>query len=123
MRRSDLASIARRHGLRAVVLFGSRATGRAGPTSDCDLCVSVCRFPVDEAGLINDLSGALSLDVDLSVFERIGPSLKYTVALEGRLLFGSRAEWDRMRLQAIGEWQDADRFLAATRAYLDRALG
>lgn len=123
MRRMGLSDIARRHGLKAVVLFGSRATGRAGPTSDCDVCISARRFPVDEVALICDLSRALELDVDLSVFERIGPSLKHAVAIEGSLLFGSRAEWDRMRLQAIREWQDAGRLLAATRAYLDRALG
>ncbi len=123
MQRAEIAGIARRYKLNAVVLFGSRATGRAGPTSDCDLCVSVGRLPVDETALINDLSGALSLDVDLAVFETIGPSLKRTVALEGKLLFGSRADWDRLRLRAIREWQDSGKFLAAARAYLDRALG
>lgn len=123
MRRAKLSEIARRHRLRAVVLFGSRATGHARPDSDCDLCVSVSTLPVDEMRLIRELSEALSADVDLSVFERIGPSLKYTVAREGKLLFGTRADWDRLRLRAISEWQDSARFLGATRAYLDRALG
>ncbi len=123
MRRHDLSALARRHGLRAIILFGSRARGDAQAGSDCDICVSARRLPIDEVRLINDLSRALSQDVDLSVLERVGPSLGWTVATEGKLLWGSREDWDRLRLRAIREWQDCEKWVAATRAYLERTLG
>lgn len=57
------------------------------------------------------------------MFERIGPSLLWTVAIEGRLLHGSQECFDPLRLRAIEACQDSWKVLQATRAYLDRHLG
>lgn len=66
------------------------------------------------------LSRALGHDVDLCRFERIGPSLMYTVATEGKILYGSRDAFDRLRLRGIKEWQDSAKQLQAARDFLDR---
>jgi predicted nucleotidyltransferase len=86
--RSRLATVARRHGLEAILLFGSRARGDARPGSDWDLCVSAPGRRVDEIALIGDLADAVQGDVDLCIFERAGPALKGTVAREGSLCTG-----------------------------------
>ncbi|GEM_PF-3220482 len=118
MKKKTVDAIARRYGLRAVILFGSKARGTAKPESDCDICVSSTRIRGDELRLIGDLCEALHEDVDLCVFERIGPSLRRTVAQDGTLLHGSRDLFHRLRLQAFKEWQDSRKFVDATRSYL-----
>ena len=40
-RRTEILSVARRHGVTRIRLFGSMARGDAGPTSDVDLLVDV----------------------------------------------------------------------------------
>lgn len=101
-------------------MFGSRARGTPRRDSDCDVSVSSPGFRGDEVELAYELSRALHEDVDLCIFERVGPSLMHTIAIEGNLLYGSRNTFDRMRLRGIREWQDARKIIAATRAYLDR---
>lgn len=122
MKGTNLRSIARRYGLRTIILFGSRARGTARRGSDCDISVSAPEWRGDELDLVYELSRALRQDVDLCRFERIGPSLMYTVATEGKLLYGSRDDFDRLRLRAIREWQDSGKSLGVTAAYLDRVL-
>lgn len=117
-----MRAVARRYNLDAVILFGSRARGDARRGSDYDVCVSAPRLRGDEGRLVGDLAEALREDVDVCIFERIGPSLARTVAVEGKLLFGSRARFDRLRLRGIKEWQDCRKYLRAVSAYLDRVL-
>jgi len=120
MKREGVRSIARRYGLKAVILFGSRARGDAKRGSDCDICVSAPHFQGEELGLIGDLCEALGEDVDLCFFERASASLKHTVAMEGKLLYGSKTVFDRLRLRGVKEWQDSRKFVETSGAYLDR---
>ncbi len=122
-RSPSLRGIARRYGLRLIVLFGSRARGDASPGSDCDVCVSATTLRGDPVDLAYELSKSLHEDVDLCVFERIGPSLMWTIALEGRLLHGAPEDFERLRLRGIKECQDARKYLEASRRFLDRRLG
>lgn len=123
MRRA-VARVGRRYQLRSIVLFGSHARGDARPGSDVDLCVSAphlgCRR---EASLIGDLGEALQADVDVCVFERIGPSLGFTVAREGVPIYGPRDTFDRLRACAVLRWQDSYAYLKAAGAALDRLVG
>ena len=118
-----IARIARRYGLDAVVLFGSRARGDAAPDSDLDLCVSAPRLGSRELALIEDLADATRADVDVCIFERIGPSLAGCVAREGVLLYGSRKTFDRLRAYALLRWQDSQGYISAAGRALDRFVG
>ncbi|MBI4618484.1 MAG: nucleotidyltransferase domain-containing protein [Planctomycetes bacterium] len=123
MNERSLRAIARKYRLDAVVLFGSRARGDAKPGSDFDVCVSAPRLRGNEAELAGDLIETLGEDVDLCLLERIGPSLLLSVALEGKLLWGRRDRFDRMRLSALRQWQDSRKYVEAVSAYLDRNAG
>jgi predicted nucleotidyltransferase len=56
-------ALARRPGVELALLFGSRLTGRAGPSSDIDLAIQAPG--VDLFALAGDLSAELGAEVDL----------------------------------------------------------
>ena len=76
--------------LELVVLFGSRATGRARAGSDLDLAVR-CTNPVDLEQLYLALAPRLGSDhLDLVDLRRAGPLLAFEVARSGHVLFEKR---------------------------------
>lgn len=117
---ASLARIARRHGLRAIVLFGSRAHGTARPGSDMDLCVVGGRPGPRDFDLIAELSTALGQNVDLVRFERAGPLLRFHAGFGGRLLWGDEQLFRRLRLRALKERQDSRKLSEAVNASLKR---
>jgi len=73
----------------ALLLFGSRATGQAGPQSDYDLAVLVAGPPPSwnaVQSLRSDLEELLSATVDLVVLDEASPILAMQVLREGRLI-------------------------------------
>ena len=66
-RRHEILSVARRHGVTRVRVFGSMARGDAGPTSDLDLLVDVgpATSPWFPGGLVAELEALLNLRVQV----------------------------------------------------------
>ena len=66
-KRDDILRVAEERGARNVRLFGSAATGQAGPDSDVDLLVDLDpgRSLLDLAGLTADLQALLQTSVDV----------------------------------------------------------
>ena len=115
-----LRRIARRHRLDAIVLFGSRARGTARHDSDVDLCVVGDRSADAGLKLQWELAEAFGRDADLVRFETADPLLRFHSVYHGRLLWGSRRTFERLRLRALKEWQDARKIGDAVAAFLDR---
>jgi len=115
----SIAAIARRYTLKSVVLFGSRAQGRDRPKSDADVCVVGCRVRGDGLALQGELAQAFGCNVDLVRFEQAGPLLRFHAVFEGRLLWGDRRRFERLRLRVLKEWQDSRKIDAAVQASLD----
>jgi predicted nucleotidyltransferase len=65
--RDRILTIARRHGVTNVKVFGSFARGEAGPNSDLDLLIEAGSqtTPFFPGGLVADLEDALGLHVDV----------------------------------------------------------
>ncbi|MDQ7844599.1 MAG: nucleotidyltransferase domain-containing protein [Armatimonadota bacterium] len=107
-----LAEVARRHDVRLVIAFGSRAKGKVHPGSDLDLAVLVDR-PADhrEEDLGADLQ-ALFPDriVDVVWLHRADPLLAWEITRAGRLLYGERSEWTRYAIYAWRRFVDYMRF-------------
>jgi predicted nucleotidyltransferase len=102
----DLAGVAERHGLRLIVAFGSRATGRAHPNSDLD--IAVLPKPGREislhslAGLAADLSGVFpTAEADVSLIPHADPLFLKKIFETGILLYGDEAEFRRYRVYAF----------------------
>jgi predicted nucleotidyltransferase len=66
-RRDEIMTVARRHGVTRVRVFGSMARGDAGPTSDLDLLVDVgpITSPWFPGGLAAELESILGLPVQI----------------------------------------------------------
>ena len=91
-------------------VFGSRASGRAGPNSDYDVAVLTCAAlePARRYGMAHELS--LLLDgavVDLVPLQRAPVELAYAVVAEGRRLFErdltTRVEFEANVLSRYGD--------------------
>src|SRR3989344_9118118 len=80
--------------IKLVYLFGSRATGKAGPLSDYDFAVyidekdPIKRFDI-RLGLMGKISSKLKRDdVDVAVLNDIkGPELKFNIIKDGIIIF------------------------------------
>lgn len=66
-RRDEILSVARRHGVTRVRVFGSMARGDAGPASDLDLLVDVgpVTSPWFPGGLVTELENLLGCRVQV----------------------------------------------------------
>ncbi|MBC7324887.1 MAG: nucleotidyltransferase domain-containing protein [Moorella sp. (in: Bacteria)] len=110
-------------------LFGSQATGKAGPLSDVDLAflIDSGRIEAESRGgygyhaqLIAELMKLLGTnDVDVVILNEAPPLLKFKVINRGRVIF-SRSEKERLAIhvKAFNEYQDFRPFLAVQGRYL-----
>jgi len=110
------APIDRQHGLVALYLFGSQASGRARPDSDVDVAVMVERLPtaLQRVQLREDMSERLGRAVDLVFLDDASPILVRQVLRHGRLLVDRqprrRAE---LVVRTLTDYADLERVRAA----------
>lgn len=76
------------HGVRKIAVFGSRVRGEEKPDSDLDLLVE---FPkrtslLDHAGMEQDLSDMLGVEVDLVSRKGVSPHLRKYIEGEAKVL-------------------------------------
>lgn len=87
-RAEEIRRIARYHGAHRVRVFGSRARGEAGTSSDVDLLVDFepGRDLLDLVALKQDLEQILGCHVDVVEEEGLSPYLRQRVVEEARVL-------------------------------------
>lgn len=117
--------IARRHGARLLVQYGSTVSGRTHAGSDVDVAVLFDGEP-DHArlgGLLADIAGAFpGREIDLGLLNHADPLFLKKVLEGGRLLGGSPRDFAALRLYAFRRYQDHRRFLRLEERHLDRFL-
>ena len=121
-----LEDVARKHGIRLLLEFGSSVTGRLHPRSDLDLAVLLERPPRSfrELGeLTCDLQEVFpDREVDVALVNRADPLLLKKITETCRLLYGSVGELQRLKLYAFKRYQDHRKFLDMERRYVERSL-
>jgi predicted nucleotidyltransferase len=118
-------AIARRHGARLLLQYGSTVSGRTHPGSDLDIAVLFEGTPgyARVGGLLAELEAAFpSRTVDLGLLNRADPLFLKKVLEDARLLAGSPQDLASLRLYAFRRYQDHRRFLRMERRHLDRFL-
>jgi uncharacterized protein len=83
-KRAAILSIAARHGVTTIRVFGSFARGDARPESDLDLLIETGnhRTPFFPGGLIADLEAELGRRIDITTAAALHPLLRETVLRE-----------------------------------------
>jgi hypothetical protein len=83
-RREEILSIAQRHGVTSVRVFGSMARGDARPKSDLDLLVEIgpSTGPWFPGGLVADLESVLGRPVQVVTERALDPLLRDRVLRE-----------------------------------------
>ncbi|MFZ5633417.1 MAG: type VII toxin-antitoxin system MntA family adenylyltransferase antitoxin [Bacillota bacterium] len=109
-------------------LFGSQATGKAGPLSDTDLAFLIDASMIDnrdhpygyQAHLTTELIRILSTnDVDVIILNQAPILLKFSVVHQGRLIYcRSRKQWLDFYLKIFNEYQDFRPMIAVQNKYL-----
>jgi uncharacterized protein len=122
---SPFDAIARRHGARLLVQFGSTISGHVHAASDVDVAVLFEGDPsyTRLGGLLADLEPAFQgRVVDLGLLNRADPLFLKNVLQNARLLAGSPRDLALLRLYAFRRYQDHRRFLRQEERHLDRFL-
>ena len=100
--RDWVAEIARRHGIRFLVAFGSQASRRTHAASDLDLAVLLdTPHGDDPLRLLADLQAAFpEQEVDIVWLHRADPLIAWRALRQPRLLFGDPADLARRQAYA-----------------------
>lgn len=119
-----IESVAGRHGIELLLQFGSSVSGREHPLSDVDLGVLFATpgDPLRDLGaVIRDLQPFFpTREVDLAVLNHTDPLFLKKVTEGCRLLFGSPARLQHLKLYAFKRYQDHRRFLELEKEYVRR---
>ena len=121
----QLEPLAKRYGLRLIVLFGSQVSDRTHLESDVDVAVWWTRPLASEQHnqLWMELSGAFQAEVDLAVLNHAEPLLLYQVARQGKPLYeDQRWAWEEFKGYAFRYYEDTQKFRDDLARYLKREI-
>lgn len=106
--KNTIEFVARKYGLKMVVLFGSVAKNRANQNSDIDIAVLSFAPLVfkKELELRLELQDLFKKEIDLVFLQDAGPLLLGQIAKESNLLFGKKKDFDAFRIYAMKSYLD-----------------
>ncbi|MEX1112287.1 MAG: nucleotidyltransferase domain-containing protein [Candidatus Andersenbacteria bacterium] len=122
---NTIATVAKEHGLKLIVLYGSQAAGKTHAESDVDIAVLADKeLSYEEMFVIEEKIGKAinqSQDkIDLVDTRHIPPLLLYNVARKGQLVYGSASEYEALRRQAFKQYIDARPLFKATEKFVKK---
>ncbi|MBI4587407.1 MAG: nucleotidyltransferase domain-containing protein [Candidatus Rokubacteria bacterium] len=127
MENARLEEIARRHGIRLLLQFGSTVSGRVHPRSDVDLAVLLHRPSVslrERADLLHDLQSLYpDREVDLVLINHSDPLLLKKIMEAPRLIYGTVRQVQELRIYAFKRHQDHGKYFDLERRFVARMAG
>lgn len=118
--------VARTHGIRLLVQFGSTVTGRVHAKSDVDLAVLLQRprqTLEERASMIHDLQRLFpDREVDVAFLDHADPLFLKQVMDTARMLHGTAADLRRLQLLAFKRYQDHRKYLDLERRFVAAAV-
>jgi len=126
MNPADLDRVARAHGIRLLLQFGSTVTGRVHAKSDVDVAVLLERPSQtleERAAMVHDLQALFpDRELDLAVLNHADPLFLKQVMDTARLLHGTVADLRRLQLLAFKRYQDHRKYLELERRFVADAV-
>jgi predicted nucleotidyltransferase len=123
---AELDRIARAHGIRLLLQFGSTVTGRVHARSDVDLAVLLERPSLtlaEHGALVHDLQALFpDREIDLALLNHADPLFLKQVMDTCRLLYGTPADLRRLQLLAFKRYQDHRKYLELERRFVADAV-
>jgi predicted nucleotidyltransferase len=98
-----------KYNIELFVVFGSYANNKNKQGSDLDLGYKCSQFLTEseEIELLNELSQFYQrVDIDLVNLTKAEPILKVEIAKKGKLLYGSKEEFEKFSIYAAGIYAD-----------------
>ncbi len=121
--KEQLQPIAKKYGLRFVVLFGSVARGRTHAESDIDIGVYTEK-PIPFNKRLNlwlELCKAFNAEIDLAVLNHAEPVFGALVSRDGKLLYeGIKYAWENWRSYKTRQYWDTKKFRDDLERYIAR---
>jgi predicted nucleotidyltransferase len=123
----DLAELAKKHGIRLLLQFGSTVRGHAHARSDLDVAVLLDHVPDSwrrHAELVADLQGTFTQrEIDVVILNRADPLLLRKILEACWLLHGEPRALAELKMYGFRRYQDHRRFLRLERDFVARTLG
>jgi uncharacterized protein len=116
--------IAKKYGLKLVLLFGSHASGKTHKKSDLDIAVLGNRA-IDfkkQISLINELSGIFGKEIDLSVINIANPLLLFQISKSSLIIYGDKRDYFKFKLNAFHRYNDYLYFIKKLEGTLHKKL-
>jgi predicted nucleotidyltransferase len=119
--------LARKYGIRLILLFGSTVTGRLHSKSDTDAAILLEKARAlsfeDYSALIYGLETALRVrELDLSLIHHADPLFLKRITDRCQILYGSQQTLSELKIYAFKRFQDHKRFFDLEAAYVKRTL-
>lgn len=107
-KKQKINKIAKKYGLKLVLLFGSFANGKMHENSDMDIAVlSAKNIPFERyLNLTGELSKLFCKDVDLTILNEANPLLLSQVSKNSALLYGNKKSFAEFKLYAFHRYND-----------------
>ena len=119
----QLQPIAKKYGLRFIVLFGSVARGRVHEESDIDIGIYLER-PISFSKRLKlwlELSEIFRAEIDLAVLNHAEPVFGSLVSRDGKLLYeGKKYAWENWRSYKTRQYWDTKKFRDDLERYVAR---
>lgn len=114
--------------IKLVILFGSRATGKAGTRSDTDVAVYADHAlglgeKADIGAEVGRMFGISEDKVDVVDLWRAPPLLQRQIASEGKLIYGDAFDLVRFKVLAWKRYLDTGKFRRARERALAQTYG
>ncbi|MBV6392110.1 MAG: hypothetical protein KPEEDBHJ_01327 [Anaerolineales bacterium] len=123
--RKQLQPIAKKYGLRFIVLFGSVARGRAHEESDIDVGV-YAEKPImfdKRLKLWLELCQIFKAEIDLAVLNHAEPVFGVLVSRDGKLLYEAKKyAWENWRSYKTRQYWDTKKFRDDLERYVSRRV-
>lgn len=111
-----------KEGVIAVILFGSHATGKAGPLSDIDLCIVADRAMTDPQK--NEVLSFGSRIIELRLFWDLPFTIRFRVIRDGIILYCKNPELlHRITVDTVRKYLDVEPLIRKHSLAVIRARG